>query len=176
MALRFFVVIAILGPLCWIFRPVLSGDQSFAYRDAGHYYFPLFKWTDEQWSHWRLPLWNPSENCGVPVLADTTASVFYPGKLLFAIPRMEFVTAYNWYIIGHVLLSAVGAYLLYLPPYSPDLNPIEQAFSKLKAHLRKVSARTVDELWEAIADIIDNYPAEECANYFRNSGYGVNQS
>ena len=73
-------------------------------------------------------------------------------------------------------IKAVGAYLLYLPPYSPDLNPIEQAFSKLKAHLRKVSARTVDELWEAIADIIDNYPAEECENYFRNSGYGVNQS
>ena len=73
-------------------------------------------------------------------------------------------------------IKAVGAYLLYLPPYSPDLNPIEQAFSKLKAHLRKVSARTVDALWEAIADIIDNYPAEECENYFRNSGYGVNQS
>ncbi len=73
-------------------------------------------------------------------------------------------------------IKGAGAYLLYLPPYSPDLNPIEQAFSKLKAHLRKASARTVDELWEAIADIIDNFPAEECANYFRNSGYGVNQS
>ncbi len=72
-------------------------------------------------------------------------------------------------------IKAAGAYLLYLPPYSPDLNPIEQAFSKLKAHLRKVSARTVDELWQTIADLLDHFPPEECANYFRNSGYGFNQ-
>jgi hypothetical protein len=61
--------------------------------------------------------------------------------------------------------------LLYLPPYSPDLNPIEQAFAKLKALLRKASARTVDDLWAAIAEIIELFPQEECANYFRNSGY-----
>jgi transposase len=73
-------------------------------------------------------------------------------------------------------IKAVGAYLLYLPPYSPDLNPIEQAFAKLKAHLRKASARTVDELWQTIADLLDRFPPEECANYFRNSGYGFNQS
>ena len=73
-------------------------------------------------------------------------------------------------------IKAVGAYLLYLPPYSPDLNPIEQAFSKLKALLRKASARTVDDLWAAIAEIIELFPPEECANYFRNSGYGVNQT
>ena len=73
-------------------------------------------------------------------------------------------------------ITAVGAYLLYLPPYSPDLNPIEQAFSKLKARLRSVSARTVDDLWAAIAEIIEHFPPEECANYFRNSGYGFNQT
>ncbi len=73
-------------------------------------------------------------------------------------------------------ITAVGAHLLYLPPYSPDLNPIEQAFSKLKALLRSVSARTVDDLWDAIAEIIELFPPEECANYFRNSGYGFNQS
>ncbi len=73
-------------------------------------------------------------------------------------------------------IKAVGAYLLYLPPYSPDLNPIEQAFAKLKALLRKASARNVDDLWAAIADIIELFPPEECANYFRNSGYGFNQT
>ncbi len=73
-------------------------------------------------------------------------------------------------------ITAVDAYLLYLPPYSPDLNPIEQAFSKLKALLRSASARTVDDLWEAIAEIIELFPPEECANYFRNSGYGFNQT
>ncbi len=73
-------------------------------------------------------------------------------------------------------ITAVDAYLLYLPPYSPDLNPIEQAFAKLKALLRKVSARTVDDLWAAIAEIIELFPPEECANYFRNSGYGFNQT
>ena len=73
-------------------------------------------------------------------------------------------------------IKAVGAYLLYLPPYSPDLNPIEQAFAKFKALLRKVSARTVDDLWVAIAEIIELFPPEECANYFRNSGYGFNQT
>jgi len=73
-------------------------------------------------------------------------------------------------------ITAVSAYLLYLPPYSPDLNPIEQVFSKLKALLRSVSARTVDELWAAIAEIIELFPPEECANYFRNSGYGFNRT
>lgn len=73
-------------------------------------------------------------------------------------------------------IEAAGAELLYLPPYSPDLNPIEQFFAKLKANLRKASARTVEELWQAIADILDNFNPEECANYFRNSNYGCSQS
>jgi transposase len=73
-------------------------------------------------------------------------------------------------------ITAVDAYLLYLPPYSPDLNPIEQVFAKLKALLRKASARTVDDLWQTIAIIIEDFPPEECANYFRNSGYGFNQT
>jgi transposase len=72
-------------------------------------------------------------------------------------------------------IEAVGAYLLYLPAYSPDLNPIEQLFAKFKALLRKASARTVDELWQTIADILDRFTPEECANYFRNSQYGFNQ-
>lgn len=68
-------------------------------------------------------------------------------------------------------IKAAGAFLLYLPSYSPDFNPIEQLFAKLKALLRKAEARTVDELWQVIADCLDQFDAEECANYFRNAGY-----
>jgi transposase len=68
-------------------------------------------------------------------------------------------------------IEAAGATRLFLPPYSPDFNPIEQAFAKLKAYLRKVAARTKDALWQAIADALDAFTPQECANYFRNSGY-----
>ena len=69
------------------------------------------------------------------------------------------------------LIEAAGATLLYLPPYSPDFNPIEQAFSKLKAMLRKTAARTVDALWTAISQIIETYTPDECTNYFSAAGY-----
>ena len=69
------------------------------------------------------------------------------------------------------MIEAAGAALLYLPPYSPDFNPIEQAFSRLKAMLRKTAARTVDALWSAIGQIIDTYTPAECTNYFSNAGY-----
>ena len=69
------------------------------------------------------------------------------------------------------LIEAAGASLLYLPPYSPDFNPIENAFAKLKALLRKAAARTVDTLWAAIGHIIDAFTPTECANYFRAAGY-----
>jgi transposase len=65
-----------------------------------------------------------------------------------------------------------GAWLLFLPPYSPDLNPIEMAFAKLKAHLRAKAMRTIDELWKAIGQICDLFPPQECANYFKAAGYG----
>ena len=66
-----------------------------------------------------------------------------------------------------------GAWLLFLPAYSPDLNPIEMAFSKLKAHLRARAARTVDDLWQAIGDICDLFQPEECRNFFNAAGYGL---
>jgi transposase len=70
-------------------------------------------------------------------------------------------------------IEAAGARLLFLPPYSPDFNPIEQAFSKLKAHLRKAAERTIHGLWDAIGRILDLYPPQECANYFVNAGYNA---
>jgi transposase len=69
------------------------------------------------------------------------------------------------------ILKTKGAWFLFLPPYSPDLNPIEMAFSKLKAHLRKAKARTIDALWRAIGDICDLYGEDECWNYFNAMGY-----
>jgi transposase len=69
-------------------------------------------------------------------------------------------------------IAAAGASLLYLPPYSPDLNPIEQLFAKLKALLRKLAARTRDELWRAIGRLPATLPPSECANYPNQCGYG----
>lgn len=68
-------------------------------------------------------------------------------------------------------IEAVGAILLFLPPYSPDFNPIEQAFAKLKSILRKAAARTVEALEAAITTALDAFTVEECENYFTNSGY-----
>ena len=68
-------------------------------------------------------------------------------------------------------IEATGARMLFLPPYSPDLNPIENAFSKLKALLRKAAARTLQQLWNAIAQAIDAFTPAECANYFAAAGY-----
>lgn len=69
------------------------------------------------------------------------------------------------------MIEAAGAELRYLPPYSPDFNPIENAFAKLKALLRKAAERTVDRLWAAIGRIIDLFTPAECRNYFANAGY-----
>lgn len=68
-------------------------------------------------------------------------------------------------------IEGAGATLRYLPPYSPDLNPIENAFAKLKALLRKAAARTIDELWDAIRDALPDFSPTECVNYFTTTGY-----
>src|SRR5271157_175069 len=68
-------------------------------------------------------------------------------------------------------IAAAGAKVLYLPPYSPDLNPIEKLFSKLKALLRKAAKRSIDELWQEIGELLNTVSSSECANYFASSGY-----
>jgi transposase len=69
------------------------------------------------------------------------------------------------------ILARAGAELRYLPPYSPDLNPIEQAIAKLKAHLRKAQDRSIDRLWQRIGRLFDLFQPAECSNFFVNSGY-----
>lgn len=70
-------------------------------------------------------------------------------------------------------IRAVGASIVYLPPYSPDLNPIEQVFAKLKTLLRKAAKRTVDGLWDHIGTLIDAFSPQECRNYFAAAGYVI---
>jgi len=68
-------------------------------------------------------------------------------------------------------VEAAGATLRFLPPYSPDFNPIEKAFSRLKAMLRKIGERTVNGLWNLIGRLVDIFQPDECANYFTAAGY-----
>jgi transposase len=77
---------------------------------------------------------------------------------------------------GHAVrraIRAVGARLLFLPPYSPDLNPIEQMFAKLKTLLRKAAERTVEATWQRLGSLLNRFTPQECANYIQNAGYAA---
>ena len=93
------------------FWSVLFGDQQFGYRDGAHFYYPLYRYVQEELAAGRLPLWNPYENLGQPLAANPTTALFYPGKLVFLLP-IDFTTAYHWFVSGHVLLAALLAYRL----------------------------------------------------------------
>ena len=73
--------------------------------------------------------------------------------------------------VAQVFLKAQGNWLVFLPPYSPDLNPIEMGFSKLKAHLRRMKARTFGTLFKSVAEACELFPQQEGQNYFRAAGY-----
>ena len=77
---------------------------------------------------------------------------------------------------GRTAIRGAGVHLLFLPPCSPDLNPIEQAFAKLKHFLRKDQPRTRDDLWKNVGSILEKFAPEECSNYLANSGYAVGQT
>jgi transposase len=89
-----------------------------------------------------------------------------PGDIVI----MDNLPAHKSVAVRHTI-EAAGAELRFLPPYSPDFNPIEMAFSKLKAFLKKTAARTVDDLWDAIAQGIDTFSPIECQNYFAAARY-----
>lgn len=74
---------------------------------------------------------------------------------------------------ARAMIEAQGAILLYLPLYSPDLNPIEMAFAKLKALLRTAAARTTDALWNAVAKALSAFTPDQCANYLAHAGYAL---
>ena len=103
--------LAVAIPIAALFGPALLTDRSFAFRDASHFYYPLFEWCAKEWGAGRVPLWNPYENAGIPALADTSSSLFYPGKLVFALP-LDFALRYKLFIVLHVVLAALGSYWL----------------------------------------------------------------
>ena len=101
------------------------------------------------------------KQCVVPTLS--------PGEIV----SMDNLPAHK--VVGvREAIEATGAELRLLPPYSPDLNPIEPSFSKLKAHLRKAGERTIPALWDRIGTILQNFTPDECKNYFTHAGYGSN--
>ncbi|MBN2475778.1 MAG: hypothetical protein JXB62_14295 [Pirellulales bacterium] len=108
---RFFVAAAIVSLFLWLFADALFRSGMFAFRDAAHFYYPLFQLVRDEWAAGRVPLWNPYENLGQPLAGNPTASVFYPGKLIFALP-LDYGWAYKIYIMTHVLLAAWAAYRL----------------------------------------------------------------
>ena len=111
MKARLLILLLLALPLLGIFAPALTGRSSFAFRDAAFYYHPMFEYARQEWGAGRIPLWNPYENLGVPLVAENTSSVFYPGKLLFVLP-LDYTLLYNWYVVAHVALAAWTSYRL----------------------------------------------------------------
>jgi DDE superfamily endonuclease len=105
------------------------------------------------------------------------AGAFAPMSRRFSCPSFDPAISSSWITSAarskavRQLIRSVGAKLFFLPKYSPDLNPIEQVFAKLKHLLRKAAARTVDAVCAAIGHALDAFSPEECANYLKNSGY-----
>ncbi|MCL2119807.1 MAG: YfhO family protein [Planctomycetaceae bacterium] len=93
------------------FWRVLFLGEHIAFRDGAHFYPPLFEYVQSEWQAGRVPLWNPYENLGQPLLANPVSSVFYPGKLVYFLPISPY-HAYHLYVIGHVLLAAWSCYRL----------------------------------------------------------------
>ncbi|MHB8970242.1 MAG: hypothetical protein ACYC3X_10705 [Pirellulaceae bacterium] len=109
--LNLVVAVAVSIPLLWCFGAALAGGSVFAYRDVAHFYYPLEAWICDRWAHGEVPLWNPQEGNGAPVVAETTSAVFYPGKLVFSLP-LTFERRFVLYVVLHIILAAWGAYCL----------------------------------------------------------------
>ncbi len=107
---RFFFISSVSLTLAF-FASVLFGGCQFAFRDGAHFYFPLYRYIQDELSSGRLPLWMPYENLGQPLLGNPAAGVFYPPKLLFFLP-FDFTTIYQLFIVAHVFLAAATMYRL----------------------------------------------------------------
>ena len=110
--LRFLLpVVVVLGLFIACFSGVIFHNRLFAFRDAAHFYYPLFAYIQQTWEAGQIPWWNPYENGGMPIGANPAASLFYPGKAIFFLIH-DFDAAYRTYILVHVLLTAFWAYRL----------------------------------------------------------------
>lgn len=105
-----------------------------------------------------------------PAFAAYVKKVLVPVLSPGAVVILDNLATHRNIEAAHVLRQA-GCWFLYLPPYSPDLNPIEQAFSKLKAYLRKIGPRNFTDLFEALGDIWQIFTPDECWNHFQAAGY-----
>jgi hypothetical protein len=102
------VCFATLFLLCY--APALFLDRQFGYRDAGHYYYPLYQRVQREWEAWRVPLWEPEENSGMPLLGNPTAAVLYPGKVIYAL--LPYPWAARLYVVGHTVLAFAAMLVL----------------------------------------------------------------
>ncbi len=102
--------ILIVGAWLWLFWPMISGHTVCGFRDSGYLYYPLFKWIDAQWAAGDIPLWNQYDQFGVPVVADGSSSVFYPGKLVFFLRFLSYEARYGIYLAVHVLIAAASCF------------------------------------------------------------------
>ena len=121
--------------------------------------------VDELSAPWVLD--GPMNRAAFDIYIETQlAPTLLPGDVVIADNLSSHKSAH-----AQELLKSQDNWLLFLPPYSPDLNPIEMAYSKLKAHLRRLKARTFDALFEAVAQTCDLFPPQECRNFFKAAGY-----
>ena len=121
--------------------------------------------VDELAAPWVLD--GPMNRAAFEVYIETQlAPCLQPGDVVIADNLSSHKSA-----TAQALLKAQGNWLLFLPPYSPDLNPTEMAFSKIKAHLRRFKARTFDTLFASVAEVCELFPRQECENFFRAAGY-----
>ncbi len=103
--------LAVVGLFVWVFAGALFAGGVWVFRDAGHFYFPLYQFTGQQLAQGSPALWNPYENLGVPLAANPTSALFYPPVWIFALP-LDPAWAYRLYVLGHVILALAASYLL----------------------------------------------------------------
>src|SRR3954453_830322 len=95
-----------LALLLYVYRPVLFFGEQFGFRDAAHFYYPLYERVQQEWNAGRWPLWDADENAGMPLLGNPTAAVLYPGKLIYA--AMPYPWAARLYAVAHTALAFAG--------------------------------------------------------------------
>src|SRR5271165_4552663 len=111
---RWFSISLVFGCFCGLFLlcfgAALWGGGQFGYRDAGHFYYPLYQRVQAEWQQGRWPLWEPEENSGIPLLGNPTAAVLYPGKLVFAL--LPYAWGARVYVVSHTALAFLSTLIM----------------------------------------------------------------
>ncbi len=120
------------------YRPVLLEAHQFGFRDAGHFYYPLYERVQKEWSQGRWPLWEPEENAGMPLLGNPAAAVLYPGKLVFAV--LPYAWAARIYVVMHSALAFIATLILLR---SWRISWAGSGLGALELHLRRADPVSV---------------------------------